>query len=709
MPQSGTGISSVASTPASTVSRIPVPSGHVSSNLYRSNKFDHSDAQQHDSETRNHTQSSAQPWGSPESPSTQPPQPEDKAALIAELERTQQSITQALRQIDQNFFTAHEIVTNKIIPIVEKYGKESESIKNSLRFWKIFMEAGAYVNLETYEEDVAAEYDSQDELNKEYYNSTTVATKLPEGPSDSNNLHNNEQNDENEDNDDPALNGTPSRVRDDDPFVSPATSKKFQSQQRQMKLQKQNNQSGLSTPRFDEEDSANLDDLPAPPVLSAHLSQLEAKALKSAGKSNAIPKTPQGKVRGPQDEIMSTESSPFNSRIEDMDFNGSMRRSANRFSSTPHSILPPDNLPRSVLRHQVLDKNWHVVATPRSSKVRYQQTIDPIVRTPGLTPSARRAQRANFKSMAPPPPPKYSQQYLAQKYGSPSELDTPQPPVIQSNLEEMPDHDESEVLFEGRDFAQQKQQERFTSPISERQKAKGKGISKGLRNMDLSEDSPYQGAFTSHTTAGLPTSTPTAYLTQGYTRDTAILTTIPITSGADKTGANGNETPKQKPRKSWQPFMTPGKVKPSPPSPGMTPPEVTSTNFGNAAAAGPSSDATTRTPKTPQTRNFYGFFDSQINESDDEPPQIQSQYVLPENNLVRTPAKVAAQSMLTSTMQSVGGGSGGPSSNAVGVNDSPGFSSDSFTYPAQVIGDSSDSDDDDDDDGFGLLGGSDDD
>ncbi|KAG0127035.1 DASH complex subunit Ask1-domain-containing protein [Tuber indicum] len=67
-------------------------------------------------------------------------------------------------EIDHNFSKAHRIVTTSIIPIVERYAKESEAVWEGSKFWKQFFEASANVALSNYQEE------------EETYEETGVAT-----------------------------------------------------------------------------------------------------------------------------------------------------------------------------------------------------------------------------------------------------------------------------------------------------------------------------------------------------------------------------------------------------------------------------------------------------------------------------------------------------------------------------------------------------
>ncbi|KAF2723323.1 hypothetical protein K431DRAFT_283129 [Polychaeton citri CBS 116435] len=74
-------------------------------------------------------------------------------SLTEELDRLDQSITLTLQQIDENFNRSLRIVTEKILPVVEQYGKQSGDVWEGSKFWKQFFEASANVSLSGYEEN----------------------------------------------------------------------------------------------------------------------------------------------------------------------------------------------------------------------------------------------------------------------------------------------------------------------------------------------------------------------------------------------------------------------------------------------------------------------------------------------------------------------------------------------------------------------------
>lgn len=83
-------------------------------------------------------------------------------ALTEEYEQTEQSITLALQEIDRNFIQANRIISEKIQPALEKYVEESRNIWAGGQFWKQFLESSAEVSLTAYEEDVVNDHGGSD-------------------------------------------------------------------------------------------------------------------------------------------------------------------------------------------------------------------------------------------------------------------------------------------------------------------------------------------------------------------------------------------------------------------------------------------------------------------------------------------------------------------------------------------------------------------
>lgn len=112
-----------------------------------------------------------------------------------ELEKLEQSITLTLQQIDSNFAKAHRIVTSSILPIVERYAKNSESVLEGskvcgmsisiialtyeLQFWKQFFEASGNITFNNYatpaieesmvDTELGSEIDQSENLTEQEY------------------------------------------------------------------------------------------------------------------------------------------------------------------------------------------------------------------------------------------------------------------------------------------------------------------------------------------------------------------------------------------------------------------------------------------------------------------------------------------------------------------------------------------------------------
>jgi DASH complex subunit ASK1 len=66
--------------------------------------------------------------------------------LTEELERLEQSITLTLQEIDSNFAKAHRIVSTSILPIVERYAKNSEAVWEGSKVRNDFVRATTPTN-----------------------------------------------------------------------------------------------------------------------------------------------------------------------------------------------------------------------------------------------------------------------------------------------------------------------------------------------------------------------------------------------------------------------------------------------------------------------------------------------------------------------------------------------------------------------------------
>lgn len=94
--------------------------------------------------------------------------------LAESLERTEQSITLALQEIDRNFAKATHIVTNSILPVIERYGQNSRDLWKNVEFWKRFLEAAGDVRFQGSDADEdeelqIAERASQRDLSSQHH------------------------------------------------------------------------------------------------------------------------------------------------------------------------------------------------------------------------------------------------------------------------------------------------------------------------------------------------------------------------------------------------------------------------------------------------------------------------------------------------------------------------------------------------------------
>ncbi|KAI9819754.1 MAG: DASH complex subunit ask1 [Phylliscum demangeonii] len=125
--------------------------------------------------------------------------------LTEELEKLEQSITLTLQEIDHNFSRAHQIVTTSILPVVERYGEQSQAVWEGSKFWKQFFEASANVSLSGYEDrasgvETAGPEQEQAEDEEEEGTEATV-TADSERPQDEGDEKETEDDDEDEDED----------------------------------------------------------------------------------------------------------------------------------------------------------------------------------------------------------------------------------------------------------------------------------------------------------------------------------------------------------------------------------------------------------------------------------------------------------------------------------------------------------------------------
>ncbi|KAN0061588.1 DASH complex subunit ask1 [Thecaphora frezii] len=95
--------------------------------------------------------------------------------LSTQLMQLDHEITSTLQEIDQNFTTAHQIITSRILPAIDRYGVASARSWQGAKFWKQFFENSADVSLSSrgaYEDDYDNEY-NDNEASSTYEQSTT--------------------------------------------------------------------------------------------------------------------------------------------------------------------------------------------------------------------------------------------------------------------------------------------------------------------------------------------------------------------------------------------------------------------------------------------------------------------------------------------------------------------------------------------------------
>ena len=105
------------------------------------------------------------PGAMPGQPSSAAPIPNPALPIQEQLMQLDQAITLTLQEIDQNFASAHQIVTSRILPAVNRYGVASARTWQGAKFWKHFFEVSANVSLSARNAD--------DEQNTSYEHSTS--------------------------------------------------------------------------------------------------------------------------------------------------------------------------------------------------------------------------------------------------------------------------------------------------------------------------------------------------------------------------------------------------------------------------------------------------------------------------------------------------------------------------------------------------------
>ncbi|GAB7332030.1 hypothetical protein MBLNU13_g03928t1 [Cladosporium sp. NU13] len=255
--------------------------------------------------------------------------------LTEELERLEQQITLTLQEIDSNFSKAHRIVTSSILPIVEQYGKHSNDVWESSKFWKQFFEASANVSLSGYEE---AALDDQDATHTGLEETTTQL----ETPQSERQAYRGHQSDEEEE--DSYTIESPTQVTGvhSTPKLPPSNGKARANQ----------NKSSSGKP------TSSAFRSPSP-------RKYTGRNPLATSQSSAGPSTPKPFASNTQDLF---DSSPFQ----------------------PESAARPTPNPDTVLHRNVLDKNYRIQATPHSQRKQPISYSRPTTTTPG---TATRTQR----------------------------------------------------------------------------------------------------------------------------------------------------------------------------------------------------------------------------------------------------------------------------------------------------------------------------
>jgi DASH complex subunit ASK1 len=257
--------------------------------------------------------------------------------LTEELERLEQQITLTLQEIDSNFSKAHRIVTSSILPIVEQYGKHSNDVWESSKFWKQFFEASANVSLSGYEEGAL---DDQDATNTEL-DTTATALETPETERRAVAGHQSEEED-----DDSYTVESPTQMTGvhSTPKLPPSTGKGRSSQHKSSFGKSANSTYHSPSPR-----------------------KYTGRNARALSQSSEEPSTPNAPATRTHDLF----SSPFETE------------SAARPSAQ-------ESNPDAVLHRNVLDKNYRIQATPHSQRKQQSYYNKSAATTPG---TATRTQR----------------------------------------------------------------------------------------------------------------------------------------------------------------------------------------------------------------------------------------------------------------------------------------------------------------------------
>ncbi|PWZ01048.1 LOW QUALITY PROTEIN: hypothetical protein BCV70DRAFT_226124 [Testicularia cyperi] len=84
----------------------------------------------------------------------------NQQSVTEQIMQLDQAITLTLQEIDQNFATATQIVTSRMLPAIKEYGVASARMWQGNKFWKAFYETSAHVSLSAHVQ-TESEFDSQ--------------------------------------------------------------------------------------------------------------------------------------------------------------------------------------------------------------------------------------------------------------------------------------------------------------------------------------------------------------------------------------------------------------------------------------------------------------------------------------------------------------------------------------------------------------------
>jgi DASH complex subunit ASK1 len=288
--------------------------------------------------------------------------------LTEELERLEQQITLTLQEIDSNFSKAHRIVTSSILPIVEQYGKHSNDVWESSKFWKQFFESSANVSLSGYEE---AALDDQDATHTGLDETTTQL----ETPRSERRAHQGNQSEE-----------------DDDSYT----------------IESPTQMTGVhSTPKLPPSNGKARS--------TQHKSSFGNKESNSAFRSPSPRKyTGRNPLGVSQSSLGPTTPSVFEDNTQDLFSSPFRAESAARRPSNPDTVL----------HRNVLDKNYRIQATPHSQRKQQQPDYSCKPTTPA---TATRTQRQPWDD-SPGSSPEISAPQLRSDLFSPAKIRQPQPP-----------------------------------------------------------------------------------------------------------------------------------------------------------------------------------------------------------------------------------------------------------------------------------------